>query len=96
MTKKEYMLKILDSLVGYWPLARGLKILVEWNALDDKTIDSLVAILDKTIDEIQDSETKEKLQKSKDILEKLKTIEREQHLRDQKSLDELDTMIKDM
>lgn len=94
MTKKEYALKILDALIGYWPLARGLKILVEGNTLDDKTIDSLVDILAKTIEETQSNETKNKLQTTKDILEKLKTIEGEQHIRDQKSLDELDEMIK--
>lgn len=96
MTKKEYILKVLDTLIGYRPLARGLKILMDGNALDDKTIDSLVDIFAKTIDESKDSEAKEKLQKSKDILEKIQKIEREQHLRDQKSLNELDTMIKDI
>ncbi len=96
MTKKEYILKVLDALVGYWPLARGLKILVDGNALDDNTIDNLVDILSKTIDEIKDGEEKEKIQKSKNVLEKLQKIEREQHLRDQKSLDELDEMIKEI
>lgn len=96
MTKKEYILKVLDALVGYWPLARGLKILIDGNALDDKTIDSLVDILSKTIDEIKDGETKEKLQKSKSVLEQLKKIEWEQHVRDEASLKELDKMIKEI
>ena len=94
MTKKEYILKILEALTGYWPLARGLKILVNGNALDDKTINSLVDIFAKIIDTLEDGEAKEKLQKSKNILEKLQKIEQEQHLRDQKSLHELDTMMK--
>lgn len=96
MSKKEYILKVLDALTGYRPLARGLKILVDGNALDDKTIDSLVDIFAKTIDSIQDSEAKTKLQKSKDALEQLKKIEREQHVKDKKSLDELDVMIKEI
>jgi len=96
MSKKDYILKVLDALTGYRPLARGLKILVDGNALDDTTIDSIVDIFAKTINELQDSEAKTKLQKSKDILEKLKTIEREQHLHDQKSLDTLDEMIKEI
>ena len=45
------------------------------------------------IEETKDEETKNKLQKSKDILEKLQTLEREQHLRDETSLKELDKMI---
>lgn len=96
MTKKEYILKVLDALIGYRPLARGLKILVEGNVLEDKTIDSLVDILATTIDEINDGEAREKLQKSKDVIEKIKHIEREQHLRDEKSLGELDSIIKEI
>jgi len=93
MTKKEYILKILDALMGSWPLARGLKILVEGDALDEDTIQKIVDIFAKTIDEIEDSKDKEKLIKSKNALEKLKQIEQEQHLRDEKSLGELDKMI---
>lgn len=93
MTKKDYILKILDALMGSWPLARGLKILVEGDALDENTVQKIVDIFAKTIDEIQDSKDKEKLIKSKNALEKLKQIEQEQHLRDEKSLGELDKMI---
>ena len=84
MNKKEYILKVLTTLIGSRPLARGLKTLVEGNALDDTTIDSLVDIFAETIAGINDGETKEKLQKSKDILEQIKKIERDQHLRDEK------------
>lgn len=93
MTQKQYIFKVLDALIGYRPLARGLKILVEGNVLDTKTMDSLVDIFAKAIDEITDMTAKEKLQKSKDVIEKIKTIEWEQHLRDEKSIEELDTMI---
>lgn len=96
MTKKAYILKVLDALIGIWPLARGLKILVEGNVLDTKTIDSLVDIMAKTIDEITDKTAKEKLEKSKNVIERIKHIEREQHLRDEKSLEELDQMIKNI
>ena len=93
MTKKDYILKVLDALIGYRPLARGLKILVEGNVLDNTTIDSLVDIFAKTIDEIEDGELKEKLQKSKGIIEQLQKMEQEQHFRDEESLKELDKMI---
>jgi len=96
MSKKEYILKIMDALMDSWPLARGIKILVEGNALDDATIDGLIDIFSKAIKGINDNETKQKLQRSKDVLEKLKAIEREQHLRDEKSLEELDEMIKEI
>ena len=96
MTKKDYILKVLEALINIWPLARGLKILVEGNALDDIAIDNIVDILSKTIDTIQDNETKTKLQNSKDFLQKLKTIEEESHLRDESSIQLLDDMIKEI
>ena len=38
------------------------------------------------IEDTKDTETKEKLQKSKNILEKLQKIERDQHIKDQKEI----------
>jgi len=96
MTKKEYILKVLDALNGYWVLANGLKILVEGNTLDDATLDGLIDIMTEAIDEVNTNEAKEKLQKSKDILEKLKHIETQQQLNDEHSLHELDTMIQNI
>lgn len=96
MTKKDYIIKVLDALMGTRPLARGLKILIDGNALDDNTIDSLVDIFAKTIESLQDGEAKEKLQKSQKVLQKLQAIEREQHQQDEAILHNLDQMIKEI
>ncbi|MCX6824019.1 MAG: hypothetical protein NT085_02740 [candidate division SR1 bacterium] len=96
MSKKDYILKVLDTTMDYFPLARGLKILISGEALDDTAIDTLVSILTKTMNEITDGEAKRKLQKSKDFLEKLKTIEQQSHLRDEKSIAMLDDMLKNI
>ncbi len=96
MSKKEYILKVLDATMEYFPLARGLKILINGDALDDTTIDTIVNILTKTIDEISDGEVKRKLQKSKEFLEKLKAIEQESNLKDEKSIEILDDMLKNI
>ena len=93
MTQKEYILKILETLEDKWPIARWLKILVQGNALENTTIDSLIDIFTKMAEETKDTAIKDKLQKSKNILEQIKKIEREQHLKDEKSLNELDMMI---
>ena len=69
---------------------------MEGNALDENTINSLVDIFAKTIDVLQEGEAKEKLQKSKNILERLKQIEEEQNRRDEADLAGLDDMIKDL
>jgi hypothetical protein len=93
MTKKEYILKILDATMEYFPLAKGLKILVSNDALGETTIDMLVDALTKTIDEVNDNKARNKLQKSKEFLERLKTIEEESHLNDEKSIAMLDDMV---
>lgn len=82
--------------MDYFPLARGLKILINGEALDNDTIDTLIIILSKAIEEVNDGETKKKLQKSKDFLERLKAIEEESHIKDKKSIDMLDTMLQNI
>lgn len=94
MTKKEYIIKALDAIQEYFPLARGLKIILDSEAIDETTIDSIIAIIQKTIDEIEDNEAKMKLKKSQQFLEKLKTIEKESYIKDQESISMFDDMIK--
>ena len=96
MTKKEYILKLLDALEPYRPLSRGLKILVDGDALNDETIDKLVDIFSKNIETINDAVAKEKLGESKTFLEKLKQVERDQHTKDEDDLKQLDEMLKNI
>lgn len=96
MSKKEYILKVLEALENKWPIAKWLKILVEGNSFDDVAIDGLIDIFDNMLEQITDKETKDTLLKSKSVLEKIKKIEREQHLQDEKSLEDLDNMIQNI
>lgn len=96
MTKKEYIIKILDALTGYRPLARGIKILVNGDVLDTKTIDGITDLLSAAIEETKDLTLKNKLQTSSAVLEKLKKIETEQHSNDKTTLEELDQMIQNI
>jgi hypothetical protein len=96
MTKKEYIIKILDALTGYRPLARGIKILVNGDVLDTKTIDGITDLLSAAIEETKDLTLKNKLQTSSAVLEKLRKIETEQHSNDKTTLEELDQMIQNI
>lgn len=96
MTKKDYIIKLLDSLVGYWPLARWLKILVEWNALDDNGIDAIYNILSSTVSELKDAEVKAKIQKSMAFIAQLKESEAKQQELDQQDIARLDDLLKDI
>lgn len=75
MTKKEYLIKLLTALDWKWPMAAGLKLLVENNVLNDQTIDALQSIFAESIKFINDQKAREVLQKSHDFLEKLKEVE---------------------
>ena len=93
MTKKEYILKMLDGLKDSRPMAAGLKLLVEKDVLAAGLIDRLTEIFKNAINTVTDKTQKEKLQKGADFLEKLKAVEAEQHEQEEKELQELDKML---
>jgi hypothetical protein len=93
MTKKEYIIKLMTALEGKRAFAKGLKLLVEGNILDDVTIDGLVKIFVAAIHEVKNAESKNILEKGKDYLQKLKKVEREQHAKEGEELKDLDNII---
>jgi len=93
MSKKDYILKLLDLLKDTWPMAGGIRILVEGNALDDKSIDGLISIIENTVDSVEDNLSKERLQKSKDCLKKLKETELASQGEDNKDIAGLDMIL---
>jgi hypothetical protein len=93
MSKKDYILKLLDLLKNTWPMASGLRILVEGNALDDNSIDGLISIVENAIDSVENELSKEKLEKSKDFLQKLKKAEMASQGKDEQELNNLDMIL---
>ena len=93
MSKKEYILALLNNLLDTWPPAAWLKDLVEMWSFDDAGIDVLITTFKDAIKETKDKAQKAKLQKSADFLEKLKAIEAEQHEKDEQDIEELDKLI---
>jgi len=89
MNKKQYLITLLDALLDTWPLAQGLKTLVESNTLDDKTLDALTNIFKEAIKNVSDNVKKEKLQKSVAIIEKLKATEEEHKAEEAEDLEDM-------
>ncbi|MDD3262751.1 MAG: hypothetical protein PHR61_02800 [Candidatus Absconditabacteria bacterium] len=89
MTKKEYLIKLLTALEGKWPMAAGLKLLIEYNTLNDQTIDALQHIFVESIKFVNDQESQNALQKSHDFLQKLKERERLHKEGEEVELDEM-------
>ncbi len=93
MDKKQYLQKILVQLEPIRDLAKWLEILVEeWNLWDD-ALDILIDAVQWAVNTAKSDIDKEKLQKWLDVLQKMKQIEEESKLQDEKELKELDDLI---
>lgn len=96
MDKKEFVLKILDTIKGNRDMAPGLKILVENNALDDKTIDTLVWVFREAAANTENIQAKQALAKWADLIENLHEKESVEHEKDLADLAELEEMFKNI
>ena len=93
MDKKEYLQKILIQLEPIRDLAKWLKILVEeWNLWDD-ILDILIDAVQWAVSTTKSELDKQKLQKWLDALQKMKEMEEESKMQDEKDLAELDNLI---
>ena len=93
MDKKEYLQKILTQLEPIRDLAKWLKILVdEWN-LGDDILDILINAVQWAINTTKSELDKQKLQKWLEAMQKMKQMEEESKMQDEKDLEELDNLI---
>lgn len=92
MTQKEYLLKLLTALDGKWPMAAGLKLLIEQNILSDQTIVWLQHIFTEAIKQVDNEKSKESLIKSQNFLQKLQAKELQEQIKD----DELNQLLADI
>jgi len=95
MDKKAYILKVLNALEKTRSLAPWLKALVEDDALNQKTLDALLHIFKSAVNQVQNWISKEKLQKSIVITEKIKSMETQEKKDNQNEIDKLDQLLKD-
>lgn len=93
MTKREYVLKLLEVLLEFWPMAKGLKILVESNSVDESVLDAIILILKNAVNTTLSNEQKAKLQKGIDFLEKLKKTELVSQEKDAADIANLDNLL---
>lgn len=96
MSKKEYILKLLDKFMNVREPAKGIKLLVESNTIDDLTINQLYNTFSKAVKNIVERWNKEKLERGMVFLEKLKSMEAKAGKEDAQDLKELDSMLQDI
>lgn len=93
MDKKEYLQKILTQLEPIRDLAKWLKILVdEWN-LGDDILDVLINAVQWAVNNAKSELDKEKMQKWLDALQKMKEMEAESRMQDEKDVAQFDNML---
>ena len=93
MDKKEYLQKILTQLEPIRNLAKWLNLLVEEGNLWDDVLDVLINAVQWAINTAKTDLDKNKLQKWLDALQKMKQMEEDSKLQDERDLEELDKLI---
>jgi len=97
MTKKDYLLKLLSALsVDIFPAKDDLVYLIQQDKFDDTFLDTLFDMFSSYVKSVNDWVIKQQLEKSIQFVQKLKSIEAEDKIHDQKNIDELDTMLSTM
>lgn len=96
MDKKDFVLKILDAIKNNREMAPGLKILVENNVLDDKTIDTLVWLFREAAAKTENMQAKQALEKWANLIENLHEKESVEHKQDLADLAELEEIFKNI
>lgn len=93
MTKKEFLVTLLEKLSSTWTYATWLKLVVEQSDVSDSVIDGIYGVLSEALHETNESQKKESMKKSLEILQRLK----ENSQSEQENLDqEFDQLLNDI
>lgn len=84
MTKKEYLLELIEKLWEEREIGYALKKLIENNLINNDIIDAIYEIVHYSVKTVVLEKKSEKLQKSLIVLEKIKKLEN----KDQERIDE--------
>ena len=94
MTKQEYIIKLLDNIdSSIFVMADDIKALVQTNNISDEFIDMLVVMFKQAVHNTTDKLEKQKLEKGISFLTALKEQEHQSDIKDQKDIDELDSLL---
>ena len=95
MTKKEYILAVIDAIPD-WEMWWGIKAMVQNDQLEDQTIDKLVIIFKKAVDKITTYMKENKVIENLQAMENFGKQKQEQAAQDAESLNQLDSMLKNI
>ena len=95
MTKKEYILAVIDALPD-WEMWRGIKAMVQNDQLDEETIDKLVIVLKRIMARMATAIRESKAIETLKSMQNFDKQKKEQEEKDAKSLEELDSKLNDI
>ena len=95
MTKKEYILAVIDALPD-WEMWRWIKAMVQNDQLDEHTINMLVIIFKKAMDKITATIKENKMVETIQVMENFNKQKAEQEKKDAKTLKDLDSKLKNL
>ncbi len=94
MTKKEYIIKLIDKLSESWDFAKWLKVFMKNKELDQKTLDFLFDFLSSNLNSFTENNKNKLIKNSLNIISKLKKEEKNEISKDLEK--ELDNLINDL
>ena len=95
MTKKEYILAVIDALPD-WEMWRWIKAMVQNDQLEEHTINMLVIIFKKAMDKITATIKENKMMETIQAMEDFDKQKQKQAEQDAESLNKLDSMLNDL
>lgn len=89
MNKREYLVRLLETIKDVWDPAEGFLIVLKAWGFDDDIVDTLIRIIEESIKETKDTLEKKKLEWSIVVLEKLRSMEESSNQKDNDDCEEL-------
>lgn len=93
MDKKSYIIKVLETIKGDWPMAEGLLVLVQQGNLSEEILDALAQMLDAAIKETNNELLKAKLTQAQQVIQKIKQTEAKEKEEEAQEILDLEAMI---
>ena len=93
MTKKEYLLKVLEKIQDVSPFAKALKALIERGDISDSVVDTIQKLVDQKISADRNQLEQEALKKTSEVLWKLTSKESDLKISE---IAEMDTVLQNI
>lgn len=89
MTKKEYILTLLDKVKDMWEQARGFAVLLRYDVLNNDQIQQLFELFQSLVNQTLNSQNKYKIQQAMQRVAQINTQEFQNTVQIEKELDQI-------